>query len=153
MKTVTLFVTIGLLLLCDISCNENSASGPANSGPSFTFQSSHCLGTALAKTDILDSSFVYTFSDTLTVDFAVKGNCCPDSARFDVAHSLEGDTLFIAVTDTGYNICRCICTYFIHTELTGLPNDHYVVRCTMTYAHASDPGNDIVYLVDVYRAR
>ncbi len=144
-------LTLGLLVLCLGSCNESSSSGPANSIPSFTFHSSHCVGSALAKAEIPDSTFVYSFSDTLAVDFSVSGNCCPDSGRFEVSHAVGVDTLVISVVDTADYGCRCLCTYFLHAEIVNLPNNHYVVRCRLVNIESPGLSRDPIYLVDVYR--
>ncbi len=147
----TLMTALLALLLC--SCKESSTNGPVTSAPTFIVRASHCLDPALARLSALDSSFVYSFVDTLIVDFAVQGNCCPDSGRFDVSHSLGGDTLVISVTDTADHLCRCICTYFIHAEISHLAKDHYVVRCRLMNVDAPGINRDPAYLVDVYPLR
>jgi hypothetical protein len=153
MKTAITVLTTGLMLFSLNSCKENSTSSPDNAALSFSFQSSHCLGAALSKVIALDSSFVYSFAEILVVDFAVPGNCCPDSDRFDVSHSLDGDTLLISVTDTADYGCRCTCNYFIHAEISDLTKDHYAIRCQLTNIRAPYLSQDPLYVVDVYRTR
>jgi hypothetical protein len=92
-------------------------------------QISGCGGHELAKAAVGDSCFSYQFTQNLTADFCVWANCCPDSQRFELAHEIRNDTIFVAVADTAAHLCRCICKYAIHAEFTNLPRDRYVFWC------------------------
>ena len=143
----------GLVALLVVSCNQKSTESLIDSNPSFAFRPSKCAGPVLLKGSGNDSSFTYTFADTLSMDFSVSANCCSDSDRFDVANTVGSDTLSITIIDTAAYGCRCNCLYFIHAELAYLPEDHYVVRCRFVDLAAPYLNRDPAYLVDVYRAR
>jgi hypothetical protein len=144
MKTMFL----GSLILLSLSCEENSTN-PENQSPvSFLSQSSGCLSNGLPKANGLDSIFTYSFSGGLILDFSVVANCCPDSNRFSVSHIAGTDTLIIAVADTAQSFCHCVCLYMTHAEFMNLPNDHYVVRCTIE--NSSGQG-ETIHLVHVDR--
>jgi hypothetical protein len=70
--------------------------------------------------------FKFSFKDTLKVDFCVYGNCCPDSNRFMSNFNIRSDTIFVTVLDTAAHLCRCICEYINHVEITGLEKEKYV---------------------------
>lgn len=90
------------------------------------FQIDGCQRGGLQKRSDEDSCFVYNFNEqTLSVDFCVTANCCPDSDRFIFDYTVEKDLIHVTVTDTADNLCRCICPYMIHTEFTDLPLDAY----------------------------
>ena len=103
----------------------------------FSYETSSCISPALLKgtTVFPDSVFSYSFSDNLTMDFSSISNCCPDSNRFVLDHEIRQDTIIITVTDTAQNLCRCICLYMIHSEITGLPMNQYVIRCRFIQEH------------------
>lgn len=150
MKKGAFIVVPGLIFLLCFSCKEKSAD-PEQKGPSsFTFQSSKCLKNQLLKSSIGDSVFLYRFTDTLTIDFSVIANCCPDSNRFVVSSITGVDTIVVMVADTARSLCNCDCPYMIHAEFVNLPNDHYMVRCTL--GRTQDQGEQI-HLVDLYRSR
>ncbi len=144
-----LIATVGAIFIGAFSCKEKTTNPPAQPPITFSYESSSCLR-GLPKKSLADSTFVYSFGDTLVLDFSVRANCCPDSNRFRVSWLLSGDTIVVAVADTAENLCRCWCPYMIHTEVAHLPNDHYVVRCTIdNYFSAQNP----IHLVNVYRSR
>lgn len=93
------------------------------------YQAGKCNGTALFKSVQDDSCFVYSFSSTLTIDFCVSGNCCPDSNRFTSSYSLSNNEIAIKIKDTAPNLCRCMCRYTIHSEFYDLKLDSYQVDC------------------------
>jgi hypothetical protein len=129
------------------SCKEK-VTNPENETLNFSYESSKCLSFDLEKQALpSDSSFTYYFKDSLLIDFLAEGNCCPDSNRFTVSQNISIDTIYISVQDTALNLCDCICPYQIHVEFSNLPNDHYVVYCTLNSA-----GNDPIHIVDVYRS-
>ncbi len=148
MKKTLVLAAIVLIGLVAASCKEKSANSTPDEGVKFHYEASGCIGAGLPKPAVNDSSFSYTFTDKLTVDFVVTSNCCPDTNRFTVASIPGSDTLTIAVTDTAGHNCRCLCPYLIHAEFANLPGNHYVVRCTL-----GEPGAEagIRYLVVVER--
>jgi len=140
-----LFTAIAVFLF--LSCKEK-VTNPENEAPSFSYISSKCLSFDLEKQSFpTDSSFTYSFRDSLLIDFSVEGNCCPDSNRFIVSQNISNDTIYISVQDTALNLCHCICPYQIHAGFSNLNEDHYVVYCKLNNA-----GDDPIHLVDVYRS-
>lgn len=142
-----LILTFGTSILLLFLCNEKSFDW--KSDISFSYRSSKCITDANDENVFADSSFVYSFTDSLVIDFLVRANCCPDSNRFLTTFDKSiVDTLFISVTDTAQNLCYCTCRYMIHAVFQNLPGNHYVVRCKLNnYKGTFDP----IYLVDVYR--
>jgi hypothetical protein len=148
MNKPVLIAAVGIIALLS-SCTEKSTDPVTKAAPSFSYESSKCLA-GLAKRSLFDSVFVYSFTDTLIIDFSVEANCCPDSNRFEVSWSTVSDTINVSVADTAQNLCRCDCPYLIHAAFANLPNDHYVVRCTIdNYSGVHNP----IHLVDVYRKK
>jgi hypothetical protein len=148
MKKQVVIAVLALIAFFCFSCKEKSAN-PENQGLiSSSFQSSKCMGSALGKASTSDSVFTYTFSDALIIDFSVTGNCCPDSNRFSVSSAIGSDTIVVAVVDTAQNLCRCLCRYMIHSEFMNLPNNHYVVRCTIA---APQGEAEQIHSANVYR--
>ncbi|KAB2844520.1 MAG: hypothetical protein F9K45_04845 [Melioribacteraceae bacterium] len=94
-----------------------------------SYQISGCNHNLFGKKSAVDSCFVYSFDDKLEIDFCVSGNCCPDSNRFVTNIKLSSDTLFVSVIDTAENLCRCICNYIIHAEISGLQKENYIFYC------------------------
>jgi hypothetical protein len=143
MKIFIIF--LGLIFLSYFSCNEKSVNWEVDT--TFSYRSSKCM-TAYSLSSSMDSSFVYSFDDSLVIDFSVRANCCPDSDRFNVSYVFEEDTIINTVVDTAQNVCYCTCPYIIHEVFKNLPGNHYVVRCKLdNYKGTFDP----IYLVDVYR--
>jgi hypothetical protein len=137
------------VVLWFLSCNGQSVDQESQHPLSFSYRSSKCLS-AYSHVISLDSSFVYSFVDSLVLDFSVRANCCPDSDRFAVTHVPSIDTLIISIVDTAQNLCYCTCRYLIHVQFKNLQGDHYVVRCKLTnYRGIVDP----IYLVNVYREK
>ncbi|MBK8944630.1 MAG: hypothetical protein IPM32_05080 [Ignavibacteriae bacterium] len=126
-KYLSMFLFFILIFLFVYSCSENSLS---DNNEEINFKAHQIAGCnnsySLEKINFSDSCFNYTFDETLKIDFCVYGNCCPDSNRFDVNYELNSDTIYVTVTDTAANLCRCLCNYKIHLELTGLQKDQYV---------------------------
>jgi hypothetical protein len=148
MKRPVVIAFVILMVLFCFSCKEKSAN-PENRGPvSSSFQSSKCMGSALSKRSSSDSVFTYTFADALIVDFSVTGNCCPDSDRYSVSSLAGSDTIVIAAIDTAEHLCRCLCRYMIHSEFLNLPNDHYIVKCTIAVPQGEP---ERIHQVDVHR--
>ena len=142
----------GMIIVVFFSCPEKATNPGTQVGPVFSYNSSKCL-TGLPKRGPADSVFVYTFTDTLSIDFSVEANCCPDSGRFVVSNRAGNDTLFITIVDTAEYVCRCICLYFIHAEIANLTGDHYVVKCHFIREKPLILSRDPIYLVDVFRSR
>ena len=132
-----------------LSCKDRST-GPDNRAVvTFRSESSGCLSKVTPSTGAVDSSFAYSFHDSLLIDFSVTANCCPDSGRFNISQFAGSDTVVITVTDTAVNGCRCVCPYMIHAVFEHLPNDRYAVRCRICNSGGcSDP----IYLVNVRRS-
>jgi hypothetical protein len=118
---------LGATLLSMLSCSDQPTESETVKAQ--LYQIPGCGGHGLAKTAVGDSCFSYKFAQDLVVDFCVSANCCPDSQRFRFTHDIRHDTIFVAVTDTAANLCRCMCNYVIHAEFTDLPRDHYVFCC------------------------
>ncbi len=122
-------IFLGCVLIINNSCNQRSTDLDMQSNISFSYYSSKCLQKGLMpKTDV-DSIFTYSFTTSLILDFSVQANCCPDSNRFFISHSVVSDTITVLVSDTAGNNCRCICPYIVHTEFKNLPGDHYIICC------------------------
>ncbi len=140
--------TAGLLCLLLQACLRSTTDpGPASF---FSARSSSCMAQPVGSVHALDSVFIYSFKDSLVLDFSVIANCCPDSNRFSISQVTGTDTLVITVADTAMNLCRCVCPYLIHARFEGLPQDRYIVICRIC-----DEGNfdDPLYLVEVVRTR
>lgn len=151
MKISAIIVIFGLFIFFCFSCKEKLASPESQSSASFSSQSSKCLKNVLSKSGgLFDSVFVYTFTDSLNIDFSVEANCCPDSNRFSISYNLSHDTIIVSVADTALNGCFCHCPYMIHVNFSNLPNDHYVVQCMIdNYSSVLNP----IHLVNVYRRK
>jgi len=76
-----------------------------------------------------DSCFSYDFHDALVVEFCALANCCPDTNRFAIAHSVQNDSIVVTIADTARHLCRCICTYVLHVEFSDLQEDSYQFVC------------------------
>ena len=139
-----------ILIFFSISCKDQSIQPDQVESPQFTTESSKCISTAFSRGLAVsnDSIFTYSFSQDLIIDFSVRGNCCPDSNRFTLGHEIRNDTIFIAVSYTAQNLCRCICVYMIHVKLADLPLNHYVVRCRLSDGYTT---TDPIHLVSVQR--
>lgn len=153
MKKIFTTIIVGFIILISYSCEEKSTESLIDSRPSFSYRYSKCTGVVTANRTSIDSSFTYTFTDKLIIDFSVVANCCPDSNRFIVSNTLRNDTLLITIVDTAEYGCKCLCPYFIHAEFENLFNDHYVVRCIFENLAAPYLNRDPLYLVSVYRTR
>jgi len=128
MKKIFFFTIILAILF--VSCSENNLIDNKTDIEFKSYQIGGCNNSAsLEKIAFSDSCFDYTFNDTLKINFCVYGNCCPDSNRFSVEQIIKSDTIYVTVTDTAANLCKCICNYKIHFELTGLQKDQYVFYC------------------------
>jgi hypothetical protein len=136
------------LSLAFIACKDKSTNTNDTPNPTFSYETSKCSGHGLSKGTALDSIFTYSFDQELIMDFSVLSNCCPDSGRFVLNHTINMDTILIAVSDTAQHLCRCICSYMIHTQLTNLPLDQYVVRI-----EEGSPSNYLLHLAIVKRKK
>jgi hypothetical protein len=150
MRNTTILIIFGFLVVLCLSCKEKATNPETQTPISFSSQYSKCLSHGLAKARGLDSLFTYTFVDSLVIDFSVNANCCPDSNRFIVTHSIGTDTLIISVADTARSLCNCICLYMIHASFGNLSKDNYTVRCRVGNSHGYD---DPIHLVNVNRKR
>ena len=144
------FVVIAIGLF---TCNGTSTEGDHVSAPSFSCQYSKCLTPGnILRHDRFDSVFVYSFTDSLSIDFSVIANCCPDSDRFSVSPLTGNDTIVVSVIDTAKADCRCGCLYMIHAEFSGLPNDQYVVCCNISDSQI-EGAPQMLHNVNVYREK
>ena len=75
------------------------------------------------------SCFTYSFEDTLKVDLCLSSNCCPASGRFAYSYLLSEDTITLTVVDIAAHLCRCICNYRVHSDISGLEQDKYIFEC------------------------
>jgi hypothetical protein len=143
-----------LLLLCLslalVACKDRSTNTNDTSTTSFSYETSKCVAQGLPKATALDSIFTYSFDQNLTMDFSVWANCCPDSGRFVLDHTVKMDTILITISDTAQHLCNCICLYMIHAQLTNLSLDQYVVRCRIGNGRTFD---DPIHLVTVTRKK
>ena len=142
-RRIVLFVCIAIALF---ACNDKSTDTNDTPAPSFSYETSKCVSHGLPKGTALDSVFTYSFDQNLTMDFSAWANCCPDSGRFVLGYTIRTDTIFITVTDTAQALCKCICPYMIHTQLTNLSLNQYVVRCRIGNGQTFD---DPIHLVTV----
>lgn len=111
------------------------------------FQDGKCRGSALSKTSVADSCFNYIFSNKLSLDFCVIGNCCPDSNRFTSSYSVTDSEIVIRIKDIEPNLCKCICKYMMHAEIVKLRNDWYTVKCIQEF----EDHDDQLYLKTINR--
>ena len=130
MKTLTHKLLIAVQILFLISCSKSSLTDNEEKVDFKSYQVAGCNNSvSLEKIAFADSCFDYSFNDTLKIDFCVLGNCCPDSNRFAVDYNLHSDSISVSVVDTAANLCKCLCNYKIHLELTGLSKDKYLFSC------------------------
>jgi len=136
MDSLKIFLVISIFFW--VVCKDKSMEVGQTKIPSFSYKTSHCLSSAIPQRTTVssDSVFSYSFSDNLIMDFSSIGNCCPDSNRFVVGHEIRQDTIMITVADTAQNLCKCNCLYMIHTKVTGLLMNRYVVRCCLDQGQA-----------------
>ena len=121
-----------------VSCRDSALQPEASANIK---QVGKCNGSGLLKSTQSDSCFVYSFSNVLTIDFCVIGNCCPDSNRFTSTYSLTNDEITIKIKDTAPNLCKCLCRYIIHAEFYDLDSGSYKVICI----DGTNNGNKILY--------
>jgi hypothetical protein len=128
---LALLCLFGLALIGVLSCSDSPTKSEKEQPEvqAVLRQIPGCGGHGLTKAAGGDSCFSYKFTQNLVVDFCVAANCCPDSNRFELAHVIHNDTIFVAVADTAANLCRCICNYVIHAEFAGLSRDQYIFYC------------------------
>jgi hypothetical protein len=132
-KFIFLLIIAGVFSL--FQCKETEIYPPSNQENfnSAAHQITGCLSNDLKKsvenTDVLPGCFDYDFGDTLSIDFCVYGNCCPDSERFSIESALKYDTIFVVVIDTALEECDCICKYKIHLDISGLVKNEYLFYC------------------------
>ena len=93
MKNVFITVILGYIAVFAISCNYKSTDPNNQSAVSFLSQSGKFLSKGIPNEPESDSIFYYSFTTDLTLDFSVKANCCPDSDRFYISHSIISDTI------------------------------------------------------------
>ena len=98
--------------------------------PNFqTYQIPGCIPDLTRNSPAFDPCFTYSFKDTLKVDLYLSSNCCPDSGRFAYSYLLSEDTIKLSVVDIAAHLCRCICNYRVHSDISGLEQDKYIFEC------------------------
>jgi len=140
MRKVKVFVLFVWLIFFFFSCSDKSIN---SKNVNLLYQISGCANKGLAKAALTDSGFSYKFNQTLTVDFYVVANCCPDSNRFNLFYEINNNTITVIVNDTAANLCKCVCPYIIHAEFFDLPLQKYVFICNY--------GDKIVYREDILK--
>ena len=126
------FAWIFIVILAVYWCTENSTNivFEDQSRVSVFEQIPGCLEWKLTKTEIRDSvCFHYDFHQNLKLELCLPANCCPDSNRFDYSYEVHNDTIHFTALDTAQDLCDCICTYQIQTEISGLLKDTYIFQC------------------------
>jgi hypothetical protein len=138
-----------------ISCADTSTN-VVQSVQANLYQDGACLGSALKlssadknffKIFSDDTSFSYTFTDTLIVNFWAIADCSSKSNLFSLTYSIRNDTIFVVVVDTAKSNANCDCKYPIQAEFVNLPLNHYVF-------YGIIPGNEYFlpnYIEDIYR--
>jgi hypothetical protein len=141
----SLIFYVGIII--SFSCDNELSSKVQTS----IYQVPGCKSNSLFKTGIdnRDSCFTYSYTEKLTVDFCVDGNCCPDSNRYSISSKILRDSITITVADTAQNLCRCICNYIIHGEFESLPKDEYFIKCILK----KEGNQEITYAQTVKRTR
>ena len=140
------------LLLCASglflsTCSDNSSNLSDKQPSDSVVQIPGCSSHGLIRLSSSDTSFAWTFTDRLVIDFCLTGDCTPDSIRFATSHSISSDTIYVVSVDTATYNQKCICVFIIHGEFENLPLDYYVVICSRV-----DNGVETVsYNRDVYR--
>lgn len=132
MKHLKEVLVILLVAFSLISCSDTAPTKSNDNGIQFiAYQKTGCTSHIdFGKSTVFtDSCFIYSFIDTLSIEFCVPGNCCPDSNRFVTSYNIIADTIQVSVADTAENLCRCICNYIIHLDITGLPLNRYIFSC------------------------
>jgi hypothetical protein len=113
-----------LLSLIAFGCAAMST-GPATT-TSVVFEVPGCRSSYPGNAPMsVDTCFSYQFHDQLNVDFCVSANCCPDSNRFSIDHTIKADTITVTIADTAASLCRCMCRHWIHAEFYVLGSDDY----------------------------
>jgi hypothetical protein len=110
-----------------LSCVQSL--GPGSPEAIFT-QLPGCRSSA-GKPAFADSCFSWAFHGALILDFCVTANCCPDTNRFALTHTIVRDTLILEVADTTSDLCRCVCPYLLHSEFPYLEGDSYLILCLL----------------------
>ncbi len=124
MKT---FICVIFTSLVFIACSDSTS--PTNHSDVLFEQVPGCGNFNLPKLAD-DSGFSYTFDNTLKINLSLPANCCPDTNRFDYAHTINGDEINFIVIDTAAHLCKCICPYTIEIEIIDLQQDSYKFICT-----------------------
>ncbi len=146
MRYSGLLILLAILMGSFVSCSDKSSNPGNQPVRASLYQVGRCQSHGLDNVSSIDSCISYQFTDKLTVDFCLVGNCCPDSNRFKFSNEISHDTIFVAVTDTAERNCNCFCNYTARAEFDNLPLDRYVFYCTRI-----DDGNRVIYCVEVHR--
>jgi hypothetical protein len=124
------WIIVIMAALCLTCQNKQTSTVEAQDITTSFKQQPGCIGSGADQLFKM-SCFDYSFQTNLNVDFCLPGNCCPDSNRYALTINVIDDTIQCAVVDTAANLCRCMCNYVLHTEITGLAKDKYVFHCQM----------------------
>ena len=145
MRKVLISLIALFLISCILFCNNT----PQPDKKHTIYQIPGCNDDISKEAGVLEEYFSYSFDETtLSIDFSVIGNCCPDSNRFDLSYNLQDNSITIFVEDTAANLCKCDCNYLIHADFYELDQYKYVVTCIRKYNAGKD---SILYKETVYK--
>lgn len=141
-KSICVFCILSSVFIsCADTSTDNSKTVQVN-----LYQVGGCKSHSLPKVSSSDTSFSYSFTDTLVVDFWAFGGCNTRPNLFALSYNIQDDTIFVTAIDTVLG-SKCLCRYLIQAEFANLPLDHYVF-------YGIVPGNESVlptYIEDVYK--
>jgi hypothetical protein len=123
-RSLKVLLFSAVIILAFKGCDKSVE--PDNGGR-LSYQVNGCLSKSA------DTCFYYTFNNDLVTNFCVEANCCPDSNRFTFRHTIIADTINLYVNDIEEKLCRCICTYSLHTSFMELPLDSYLLNIIISY--------------------
>jgi hypothetical protein len=110
-----------------ITCSEGTS--PINNSDILFRQVPGCGNIILPK-PAGDSSFSYSFDNSLKINLNLPANCCPDTNRFDYIYTIDEEEINFIAVDTAAHLCKCICNYTIEIVINDLDRDNYQFICT-----------------------
>jgi hypothetical protein len=127
MSRIFWFGVLACLILSLLACSESTTKPKTES---LVYQIGRCQHTLGSAALTGDSCFTATFTQNLLIDFCLLANCCPDTNRFALNASINGDTILIVAADTAASLCHCLCNYKVRAEFQSLPLSQYLVLCS-----------------------
>ncbi len=121
------FICVILTSLIFYTCSESTS--PNNNSDILFKQVPGCGNFNLPKS-ANDSSFSYTFDNSLKINLSLPANCCPDTNRFDYIYTINDEEIYFIAIDTAAHLCKCICNYTIEIVINDLDKDSYQFICT-----------------------